>query len=207
MERDLDCFAAKDCGLQMVLGVYTRAGFDDESAVSRCLDLYIDSTTDCIDLLFGPENVDFTEGEGFVTGLRHQVRALGVHVLVSQVRARVYVPGRVRGRARASFRAWSGHERGSEVWAWSGDERGSAWVWSSVGRYRSGEAGAVAGTAELSEGRGGSGETGLVGAGTVSMEAKEGVRSGSRRSELEDELDSDDLRRCLPPPMAGKWRG
>ena len=206
MERDLECFAAKDCGLQEGLGVYTRAGFDDESAVSRCLGLYIDSTTDYIDLLFGPENVNFTEGEGFVTGLPHQVRALGVHVLVSQVRARVYVPGRVRGRARVRV---SGHVQGTSEGQRSGRGQGtSEGRLGSGGRWgETGQAEAVAGAAELSEGRGGSGVTGLVGAGTVSMEAKKGGGSGSRRSEQEEELDSDDLRRCLPPTLAGKGRG
>ena len=65
----------------------SRVGFDDESVVSRCLDLYIDGATDCVDLFFLPENVDFTEGEGFVIGLHHQVRALGVHAIFSKVRA------------------------------------------------------------------------------------------------------------------------
>ena len=58
--------------------------------------------------------------------------------------------------------------------------------------------------AEVSEGRGGSDEAGLVQESMGSVE--EGGGSGSWRSE-EDELESDDLRRRLPPPMAGEGRG
>ena len=74
-------------------------------------------------------------------------------------------------------------------------------MWSSVGEDREGEAEAEA---ELSEGRGGSEEAGLAEESMGSVE--EGGGSGSWRSE-EDELESDDLRRRLPPPMAGGGRG
>ena len=74
-------------------------------------------------------------------------------------------------------------------------------MWSSVGEDREGEAEAAGG---LSEGRVGSDEAGLVEESMGSVE--EGGGSGSWRSE-EDELDSDDFRRRLPPPMAGEGRG
>ena len=70
-----------------------------------------------------------------------------------------------------------------------------------MGEDREGEAEAEA---ELSEGRGGSDEAGLAEESMGSVE--EGGGSGSWRSE-EDELESDGLRRRLPPPMAGEGRG
>ena len=87
MERDFYFFSTEDSSFQESLCLDARAGFYDQCTVGRCLDLYIDGTTDSVNLFFRPEDVDLSEGKSVVGGFYNQVRASRVHVVVAKVRA------------------------------------------------------------------------------------------------------------------------
>ena len=68
-------FSAEHSGFQKSLVGRARGALQNESAVSRCFDLYIDRTIDSGDLLLRPENVDLPERDAFISWFHHQIGA------------------------------------------------------------------------------------------------------------------------------------